>query len=255
MNLWEIFRQTFSALYAHKMRSFLTMFGIVWGITSVILLVGFGRGFNADQKKHMKTLGTDLAIIWGGRTSAQAGGYAAGRDIQLTYDDVLALQQECTKLRAISPEIRKSVNEVSQFNQAAHPVRGVWPVYQTFRSLDIESGRLMTDQDEQAAQRVVILGFAAYQQLFPGKPAIGEQLLMNGIPYEVIGVLQKKNQNSSYGSGQDDGQLFVPYSSMARDFPPLFKGTFPGWLNNIVVVVDDPEFHAEAVQQVYNILG
>jgi len=255
MNLWEIFRQTFSALYAHKMRSFLTMFGIVWGITSVILLVGFGRGFNADQKKHMKTLGTDLAIIWGGRTSAQAGGYAAGRDIQLTYDDVLALQQECTKLRAISPEIRKSVNEVSQYNQAARPVRGVWPIYQTFRSLDIENGRLMTDQDERDAQRVVILGFKAYQQLFPGKPALGEQLLMNGIPYEVIGVLAKKNQNSSYGSGQDDGQLFVPYSSMARDFPPLFKGTFPGWLNNIVVVVDDPEYHKEAVQQVYTVLG
>ena len=75
MNLIETIRQTISAMRAHKLRSFLTMFGIVWGITSVILLVGLGIGFNLDQQKRTRTIGVDIAIIWGGRTSSQAGGY------------------------------------------------------------------------------------------------------------------------------------------------------------------------------------
>ncbi len=79
MNLVEILRQVFSTFRAHKMRSFLTMFGIIWGIASVIILVGLGKGFMVDQKEHMKTLGKDLVIMWGGRTSAQVGGRAAGR--------------------------------------------------------------------------------------------------------------------------------------------------------------------------------
>lgn len=83
MNLYEVVKQTFATLRAHKMRSFLTMFGIVWGIASVILLVGLGLGFSKDQKKRMETLGKDLVIIWGGRTSSQIGGLAAGRPIAL----------------------------------------------------------------------------------------------------------------------------------------------------------------------------
>ena len=84
MTLSEILRQAFSTFRAHKMRTFLTMFGIVWGIASVIILVGLGRGFSVDQKKHMQTLGKDLVIMWGGRTSAQVGGRAAGREIHLS---------------------------------------------------------------------------------------------------------------------------------------------------------------------------
>jgi len=255
MNLWDTIRQTFSALFAHKMRSLLTMFGIIWGIASVILMVGFGRGFSADQQKRMKTLGTDLAILWGGRTSDQAGGYAAGRIIQFTIDDVLAIQQECTKIRYVSPELRRGLNEVSRFNSAARPARAVWPVYQSFRSIEVSVGRLMTEEDERDARRVVLLGFDAARQLYPGQPALGEQLLINAVPYTVIGVLKKKQQNSSYGSGQDNGQLFMPYSSMARDFPPSFKGSFPGWLNNIVVQVDNPEEHEAAMRQLYVTLG
>jgi len=84
MPIREILKQTLSALWESKLRSFLTMFGIVWGITSVILLVGLGIGFSLDQKEHLKTIGTDIAIIFGGKTGMQAGGYAAGRDIRLT---------------------------------------------------------------------------------------------------------------------------------------------------------------------------
>ncbi|HEX6467213.1 MAG TPA: ABC transporter permease [Terriglobales bacterium] len=249
-------RQTFVTLRAHKLRSFLTMFGIVWGIVSVILLVGLGRGFSRDQRERMKSIGVDLVIVWGGRTSAQAGGYAAGRPIRLDIGDVEAIRDECYLVKAVSPELRHPVAEVSPFNQASRPVRGVWPEYQHFRSLHLGEGRLMTQQDEEQRQRVVILGIEAAQQLFPGKPAVGSELVMEGLPYTVIGVLEKKKQNGSYGSGPDDGQLFVPYSSMARDFPPSERpGISPGWINNLVFEVGDPEQHEAAVQQVYRVLG
>src|SRR5450755_4137426 len=109
MTLSEILRQAFATFRAHKMRTFLTMFGIIWGIASVIVLVGLGRGFNADQKRRMKTIGVDLVIIWGGRTSAQAGGYAAGRDVRLSVDDAIRIQKECYLLKHVSPEIQRPV--------------------------------------------------------------------------------------------------------------------------------------------------
>jgi putative ABC transport system permease protein len=256
VNIREVLRQTFGSIASHKLRSFLTMFGIIWGITSVILLVGLGKGFSRDQKEHLKTIGVDLAIIWGGRTSAQAGGFAAGRVIRLSVHDAELIKEEGYLIKTVSPELRRSVAEVSRYNAASRPVRGVWPEYQRFRSLTVQEGRLMDEGDEREVRRVVVLGVESRDQLFSGKPAVGEILMMNGSPYTVIGVLQKKKQNGSYGSGPDNTQLFVPYASMARDFPPAEKpGIFRGWINNLVVEVKDPDHHEEAIQQIYEILG
>jgi putative ABC transport system permease protein len=218
MNFLEITRQTLATFKAHKMRVFLTMFGIVWGIASVILLVGLGRGFSVDQKKRMETLGKDLVIIWGGRTSSQVGGLAAGREITLTVDDAQVIRDECYLVKSVSPELRRAVPEVSQFNSANREVVGVWPAFQSFRSLRLGEGRLITEQDEAEARRVVILGDATRKQLFSGKPALGANLEIKSVPYTVIGVLEKKTQNSNY-SGPDNDFLFAPYSAVARDFP------------------------------------
>src|SRR5437899_3106989 len=189
MTFSEIFRQAFATFKAHKMRTFLTMFGIVWGIASVILLVGLGRGFTVDQKKRMETLGKDLVIIWGGRTSAQAGGLAAGRKITLTIDDARLIRDECYLVKRVSPELQRSVPEVSPFNSAARQISGVWPSFQDFRSLILSEGRLMTEDDERDLNRVVILGWNAARQLYPGQPAIGTTLIIARYPYTVIGVL------------------------------------------------------------------
>jgi putative ABC transport system permease protein len=255
MPIREIFTQTLSALWESKLRSFLTMFGIVWGITSVILLVGLGIGFNVDQKEHLRTIGTDIAIIFGGKTGMQAGGYAAGRDISLTVDDAIAIQQEAPLVKTVSPEIRRSVSEVSQWNAASRPVRGVWPEYQRFRSLTVDQGRLMTEEDEANGRRVILLGSDANRQLFPGKAVIGQKMLVAGYEYTVIGVLAKKKQNGSYGSGPDNTQLFAPYSSMARDFPPTDPGILRGYVNNIVVEPVSPELHEKALDEVKRIIA
>jgi putative ABC transport system permease protein len=255
MNLLEITRQTLATFKAHKMRVFLTMFGIVWGIASVILLVGLGRGFSVDQQKRMETLGKDLVIIWGGRTSSQVGGLAAGREITLTVDDAEIIRDECYLVKNVSPELRRAIPEVSQFNSANREIVGIWPAFQSFRSLALGDGRLITEEDETEARRVVILGDAARKQLFSGKPAIGANLQIKGVPYTVIGVLKKKTQNSNY-SGPDNDFLFAPYSAVARDFPrPEKPGIVRGYVNDIVFEVSSPDEHEETVQQVRRSLG
>ena len=257
MNLLDILRQTWATLRTHKMRSFLTMFGIIWGIASVILLVGLGLGFSADQKKRMETLGKDLVIVWGGRTSSQVGGLAAGRVITLNIDDARLIKKEAYFVRSISPELQRSVTEVSQYNSAARQVSGIWPAYQDFRSLIVSEGRLMTEDDENEARRVVILGSNAARQLFPGQPAIGATVEIAHYPYTVIAVLTEKKQNSNY-SGPDNDKIYVPYSAMARDFPPPpAKGEVvnKGYLSDIVLEVGDPEKHDDAVLQVRRLLG
>ena len=251
----EILKQTLAALWSTKLRSFLTMFGIIWGITSVILLVGLGVGFGVDQKQRMQNLGTDIAILFGGKTGLPSGGYAAGRDINLTVDDAIAIQQLAPLVKTVSPELQHSVSEVSQWNAASRAVRGVWPQYQTFRSLHVEQGRLFTADDEANGARVVLLGAEANRQLFPGQRVIGQPLMVAGYPYTVIGVLENKKQNGSYGSGPDNSQLFVPYSAMARDFPPTRKGLSPGFVNNIVVQPVSSDRHEAAIEQVRKILG
>jgi putative ABC transport system permease protein len=191
-----------------------------------------------------------------------SGGYAAGRDIYLNVDDAVAIQQQATLVKNVSPEIRRTVSEVSQWNASSRAVRGVWPQYQNFRSLSVEQGRLMTDEDEANGARVVLLGAESNRQLYPGKPVIGQTLMIQGYPYTVIGVLSSKMQNGSYGSGPDNSQLFAPFSSMERDFPPDFKGDGPGaeeaprgTLNNLVVQPVSAALHVQALHQVRQVLG
>ena len=257
MTLAEILRQAVATFRAHKMRTVLTMFGLVWGIASVILLVGLGRGFVVDQKKHMETLGKDLVIVWGGRTSTQVGGRAAGREIRLNVDDAELIRDECYLVRNVSPELRRTIPEVSQFNSANRGVVGMWPSYQDFRSLKVAEGRLITEDDERDGRRVLVLGSKAYRQLFPGQPAIGATVLVKSVPYTVIGVLEEKKQNSNY-SGPDNDYLFAPYSAVSRDFPPPEKpgaGITRGYLDDIVFEVGDPEEHEAAVLEVRRTIG
>jgi putative ABC transport system permease protein len=250
-------RQAIATFRAHKMRTFLTMFGLVWGIASVIILVGLGRGFVVDQKKHMETLGKDLVIVWGGRTSSQVGGRAAGREIRLNVDDADLIRDECYLVKNVSPELRRTIPEVSQFNSANRGVVGMWPSYQDFRSLKVSEGRLLTDDDEREGRRVLVLGSKANRQLYPGQPAIGATVLVKSVPYSVVGVLAEKKQNSNY-SGPDNDYLFAPYSAVSRDFPPPEKpgaGITRGYLDDIVFEVADPEEHEAAVLQVRRTIG
>jgi len=215
----EIATQVLSNLRANKLRSFLTMFGILWGVISVVILSATGEGFQRGNQHVLEELGKNVGIVWGGRTSTQAGGERSGRPILLTIDDVRALERESDMVAVASPELQRGgVTVKSVYNAATLNVDGVEPQYQDIRTIEVDRGRLLRFTDNDAALRVAVIGMDATTQLFGSRESLGQTVNLNGIPYTVIGRIRKKDQDSSY-NGQDNERVFIPYSAMARDFP------------------------------------
>src|SRR5690606_22019155 len=135
----DVISQVFANLRANKLRSFLTMFGILWGVISVVILSATGEGFRRGNQRVLEELGKNVVIVWGGRTSLQAGGERAGRRIFLTQDDARALARESGMVAVVSSELQRGgVPVKSPFNAAALTVHGIEPQYQDIRTIDIE---------------------------------------------------------------------------------------------------------------------
>jgi putative ABC transport system permease protein len=229
----EVFAQVLANLRANKLRSFLTMFGILWGVISVVILAATGEGFRRGNERVLEELGRNIAIVWGGRTTMQAGGERAGRRIFLTVDDARALARESGMIAVVSCEIsRFGLKVKSGYNSAALSVNGIEPQYQRIRTIELEKGRLFSFADEEEARRVAIIGADATQQLFGTRESIGETVQINGLPYTVIGKIRKKDQDSNY-SGPDNDKVFVPFAAMSRDFPRV--DVEPGVVSQIIL--------------------
>jgi putative ABC transport system permease protein len=229
----DVIIQVLQNLRANKLRSFLTMFGILWGVISVVVLSATGEGFQRGNQHVLEELGKNVGIIWGGRTSSQAGGERAGRAILLTVDDARALQRESRMLAVVSPELQRGGTTVkSAYNAAALTVHGIEPQYQAIRTIDLERGRLFRFSDEENAHRVAIIGADATTQLFGDRESIGETVQIRGVPYTVIGKIRKKEQDSNY-SGPDNDKVFIPFSAMSKDFPRT--GVDAGVVSQIIV--------------------
>jgi putative ABC transport system permease protein len=226
MVLRDLIGDVFRTLWAHKLRTFLTMFGIAWGIVSIVLMVAAGEGLRKGQAEQTRNLGKDIMIVFHGRTSLQAGGTRAGRAVHWDDADVQAVQSEGPDCQYAIPELEQNdVRIHSNYNNAAFLVTGSYPEFGDIRSLTVGTGRFYNWDDEHAARRVAFLGTDAAKQLFPeGHNPIGENVYLNDIPYLVIGVMAKKKQDSSY-DGWDVNKVFVPFSAMRRDFPDKPPGT------------------------------
>ena len=215
----ELLRQTLSNLAANKLRSFLTMFGIMWGVISIVLLSAVGEGFQRGNQYVLEELGKNIIIIRNGRTAMQAGGARAGRLIRLDINDVYALRDKAKLLEDVSPEItRGSIRTKSAFNSSTLQLSGVWPSYQSMRTIEVDRGRLISDADCGDARRVVVIGTEASRQLFGDRDPVGAAVSLNGLPYTVIGRVRKKDQDSNY-TGADNERLFIPYEAARKDFP------------------------------------
>lgn len=215
----NILPQVWDNLRANKMRSILTMFGIMWGIISIVILSALGEGFQRGNEAVLQELGRNISIIRNGRTSMQAGGERAGQPVRIEFEDVLALKRDSRLLEDISPEIMKSNLRVkSSFNSATLQMSGVWPVYQKIRTIEVDRGRLLSDMDDKEERRVIVIGYEAARQLFADRDPIGQQLQLNSIPYTIVGKVRKKEQDSNY-TGADNERLFIPYQTMRKDFP------------------------------------
>jgi putative ABC transport system permease protein len=188
-------------------------------------------------------------------TSKAGSGSRAGKSIFLTLDDYLLLKQKATYLRRLSPEIERSLSVRSRLNNGAFDVQGVFPDYMQMRTIEVRSGgRLIHDGDNLEAQRVCILGGEVRNQLFNRAPALGETVSIEGLPYQVIGELVHKDQNSNY-SGPDNMKIFIPFYTFARDFPlpEAPEGKFQ--LSNLIVQPHNESLGESAEIQVRRILS
>jgi putative ABC transport system permease protein len=202
-------------------------------MVSVVVLSAMGEGFQVGNGQVMRELGKNIGILWGGRTSMQAGGERAGRLVFLTLDDARALAADSSMVAVVSPELsRGGVRVKSAYNDATTNVNGIEPQYQDIRTIELEYGRQLTWQDEDQVARVAILGFDMAEQLFGKRHILGEVVSFNGISYTVVGKIRKKNQDSNY-SGPDNNKIFVPFATMARDMPR--RDADNGVLSDIIV--------------------
>jgi len=157
--------------------------------------------------------------VFAGRTSLQAGGMRAGRSLQWRASDHLKLQPETPSCRYVIPELGQSGIPVrSDYNSGALRVTGSLPPFQHIRSIPVGEGRFLTWDDEKQARRVAFLGSDAKKQLFASRPAVGETIRVGDFPYTVIGVMEHKEQDSSY-DGQDIQKVFVPFATVIKEFP------------------------------------
>jgi putative ABC transport system permease protein len=219
MVLRDLIRDVFQTLWAHKLRTALTMFGIAWGVISIVLMVAAGEGLQQGQAKVAQNFGKDVMIIFAGRTSLQAGGARAGRRIEFQDTEIPELTKQSPDCQWILPEISQDKIRIhSNYNASAQQLAGSWPPFAEVRSIDVGEGRFYNWNDLAEGRRVAFLGTEVRKQLFAGRNAIGENIYLNDIPYKVIGVMKAKDQDSSY-DGFDVNKIFIPYTAIHNDFP------------------------------------
>jgi putative ABC transport system permease protein len=215
----DILGQVFRAIAANKMRSFLTMFGIAWGVGSLLVLVGLGEGFRSGQHRSFATLGNDIVMMWDGTIPAVANQHTGMRPYWLTLGDEDALRS-LPELRSVTVELqRNDLYEVSQWNNTSSQVYGVQPNYPAVRYIPMAQGRFLDDADLSERRRVTVLGSKTAILLYSGRPMLGETITINGIAFTIVGQVAKISRGTNDGQDQ---RVYIPVSTMQELFP--YKG-------------------------------
>ncbi len=254
--LWDLARQTLANLRRNKLRSFLTMFGIGWGIASLVMMSALSDGFREGQRKNMSQIGDNLVFLWGGTTELQAGGKRAGRSIRLKREDVNLIRTQCPAVGVVASETKtEQVPAHSATNAGRFLTVGVTPEYLQLRNLPVEKGRAISAADVRELRRVAVLGASVRKQLFEKKPVpLGETIYLKNYPYEVIGLMSEKDQNSSY-DGWDNDKILVPEPVLLRDMPDRREDYAEGRANCIIYRPASTKRWREAEAEVKAALG
>jgi putative ABC transport system permease protein len=250
--LADIVRQSLATLWAHKLRSFLTMFGIAWGVGSLLLLVGLGEGFRSGQDKNLAQLGQDIMFVFPGRIPAVPGSYQSGQPYHFTDDDYLAIRSQAKILKAISPVLeRDDIRAVSEFGSTNGQVFGVIPQYNQIRNVPTDPGRWFNDEDNIQHRRVAIVGWELLKNMFPGQPAVGATIMLNNMDFKVIGVIPKIGKEGDNGTNK---RIFVPFDTMRTLFPMTGENSEKAitFINYRPV---KKELHTEAKNEVHSIIA
>jgi putative ABC transport system permease protein len=246
MKLLNILLSAFRALRRNKMRSFLTMLGIIIGVAAVIAMLAIGQGAQFSVEQQISALGTNVLIVIPG--AQQSGGVhiGAGSATTLTEDDAMAIQRDCPSVALISPGTRSGGQVIAGNLNWATSIEGTGPDYLEIRKWKVEYGEFYTDQDIKSASKVCVLGKTVADNLFPDQSPVGQNVRIRNVPFKVIGVLAKKGQNAM---GQDQDDIIVaPYTTVAR------RLTWYPYLRQILVSATSPSTIASAQKEVSEVL-
>ena len=203
--------QVFRAIAANKLRTFLTMFGIAWGVGSLLVLVGLGEGFRSGQRRQLATFGNDVVMMWNGTIPAVANQHTGMRPYQFTPGDVAALRS-LPELRSVTGFLqRNDLYEVSAYANSSGQVVGVEPNYAEIRFVPLAEGRFIDASDLAERRRVVVLGSKGATLLFPGRPMLGETININDVSFTVVGRVGSISRGNNDG---DNSKVYIPVSTM-----------------------------------------
>lgn len=248
MTFLNHFAELFRNLNQQKLRSFLTIFGIMWGTATLILLLAFGFGFRDQTVLNMRGMGDQIAIMFPGQTTKAFEGYGIGRPIRFKEADARLLEDQIPDIRVATPEYTQSLTISFGESRRNSSVGGVFPVYSDLRNIFEElGGRWLNESDIDERRRVIFLGYRLSENLFGSDDPIGKQVMVRNTPFTVIGVMQEKIQNSSYNQ-RDMDRAFIPASTFS-----MMMGT--DQINNILYVPANPDIAPAVKDQVYEVMG
>jgi len=248
----DILAQVIRTLWAHKLRSFLTMFGIAWGVISLLMLVGLGEGFRSGQRRNLATIGEDVIFAFSGNIPSISGQHQGMKPYFLTYQDYLDIRKEAYLVRDAVPIIQRGdLRAVSEFADSTGVVVGSLPNFAQIRSLPSGEGRWLNQADIDQRRNVAVLGYKMMRNLFPGRPAIGSGLLINGVRFEVVGVLSQIGRDENNGNNV---RIYIPFTAM-RIFFPVKNGDTIDDISYLNFQPVSREQHTAAIDQVHRIIA
>jgi putative ABC transport system permease protein len=208
----DLLQEAYGAMRHNRRRTALTMLGMAWGIATVVMLLAYGDGFGQACKNIFANFGTKLMILVPGRTSMQAGGQKAGAQVRFTMDDVDTLTTNLPQITHITPEVSKQCNIQFDTRTFTFDVTGNYPNVDSVRALKLGTGRFYNMQDQMQRARVAVIGSEAKEKLFSGRNAMGERIRIDGLSFEIVGILSAKMQE-----GDDDinRAIYVPFTTMS----------------------------------------
>lgn len=236
-------------LRGQKLRVTMTLFGITWGTVAIVVLVAFGVGFKQQLSVNMHGIGEQIGIMFPGRTTKAFEGFGIGRSISFVEEDTKLIASQVRNVSAISPEFSRWGVPVHHGTNIMNPlVSGVYPIYGEMRNIiPREGGRFIDEMDMKERRRVVVLGDKVEEQLFGAGNGLNKTVYVADSPFLVIGIMQKKTQNSSYNS-RDQDRVFIPASTFSSVFGQIH-------LNNIIFQVKDPQIAEQTDDEVRAALG
>jgi putative ABC transport system permease protein len=228
----DLLQESYGAMRHNRRRTALTMLGMAWGIATVVMLLAYGDGFGQACANIFANFGTKLMIVIPGRTSLQAGGQKAGAQIRLTRDDIETLTTNLPQITHITPEASKQASIQYETRLFNFTVSGSYPNNVSIRALKVGQGRFYNLEDQVQRARVAVIGSEAKEKLFSGRNALGERIRVDGLSFEVVGILSAKMQE-----GDDDINrvIYIPFATMAD-----LKDTH--YLDSIWFTYETPEY-------------